>query len=583
MSATDELVARLATAAGISPGFTDAYGRWQETSPDTRRALLADMGLATGSEEEARDSLRRVERLRAGLIPAIVIVEAGRPGRLVLRPPAGADTAVWRITAENGIMREGRAPLASEGEGQAAFDLHALPHGYHRLRVEAGGETAEATVIAAPPQCWLPPELRDDRRLWGVTAQVYGLRSAHNFGIGDFTDVAEAAGRSGAAGASYLGLSPLHALFASDRSKYSPYSPSSRLFIEPLYIDVTAVEGFAGSEAARLLDEAEFRQRLAQAREGSFVDYQAVWTLKRRVLDALWQDFQVHGDHTPLAAFGRERGDSLKGHATFEALSEYFWGQGRYWMGEWPEAYRDAHSAEVARFMEENAERVAFHAWLQFEADRQLGLAVARARKAGMAIGLYRDLAVGADRGGSEVWANPERFMPASSVGAPPDLLAPNGQNWGLPSFNPLTLEEQGLAAFRALVVANMRHSGAIRIDHAFQLRRLFLIPPGARAGEGSYVDFPFEAMLAVLRVESHRHRALVIAEDLGTAPAGFSEAIMASGVLSYRVLHFERGENASFKGPETYPRRALAVVSTHDLPTFRGWWRGLDVDLKQT
>ena len=326
MSATDELVARLATAAGISPGFTDAYGRWKETSPDTRRALLADMGLATGSEEEARDSLRRVERLRAGLIPAIVIVEAGRPGRLVLRPPAGADTAVWRITAENGIMREGRAPLASEGEGQAAFDLHALPHGYHRLRVEAGGETAEATVIAAPPQCWLPPELRDDRRLWGVTAQVYGLRSAHNFGIGDFTDVAEAAGRSGAAGASYLGLSPLHALFASDRSKYSPYSPSSRLFIEPLYIDVTAVEGFAGSEAARLLDEAEFRQRLAQAREGSFVDYQAVWTLKRRMLDALWQDFQVHGDHTPLAAFGREHGDFLKGRANFEALSEHFWG-----------------------------------------------------------------------------------------------------------------------------------------------------------------------------------------------------------------------------------------------------------------
>ena len=224
----------------------------------------------------------------------------------------------------------------------------------------------------------------------------------------------------------------------------------------------------------------------------------------------------------------------------------------------------------------------AFHAWLQWLADRQLGQAAERAHAAGLPIGLYRDLAVGADGGGSEIWATPERYAPGCPSARRPDPLGPQGQDWGLPPFNPLTLEEQGLAAFRDLVSANMRHAGAIRIDHAFQLQRLFLIPSGAPASQGAYVDYPFEAMLAVLRVESHRARCLVIAEDLGTAPEGFSDAIMESGVLSYRVLPFERTGSA-FKKPDEYPRSALAVITTHDLPTFTGWWRGLDIDLRQT
>jgi (1->4)-alpha-D-glucan 1-alpha-D-glucosylmutase len=200
-----------------------------------------------------------------------------------------------------------------------------------------------------------------------------------------------------------------------------------------------------------------------------------------------------------------------------------------------------------------------------------------------MNIGLYRDLAVGADAGGSEIWANPERFAPGLSIGSPPDPFGPTGQNWGLPPFNPLTLEEQGLAAFRALVSSNMRHAGAIRIDHAFQLQRLFLIPSGLSAAQGAYVTYPFEAMLAVLRLESNRARSLVIAEDLGTGPDGFSDAIMASGLLSYRVLWFEREDGGAFKRPRSYPHSALAVFTTHDLPTFRGWWRGLDTDLRHT
>ena len=263
---------------------------------------------------------------------------------------------------------------------------------------------------------------------------------------------------------------------------------------------------------------------------------------------------------------------------------ETFAADGKHWVGDWPEPFRDAHGTAVERFRAENPQKIAFHAWLQWLADRQLESAhTARALAGGMTIGLYRDLAVGVDTAGAELWARPDWFVPGVAVGAPPDLLGPAGQNWGLPPFNPRTLEEQGLQAFRTLVASNMRHAGAIRIDHAFQLQRLYVVPDGLPATEGVYIDYPFAAMLAVLRIESHRARSLVIAEDLGTSPEGFAEAIMGSDILSYRIVNFEREPDGAFKPPAAYPRKALAAIATHDLPTFAGWWKGLDTDLRQT
>ena len=488
----------------------------------------------------------------------------------------------WRLADEGGATREARATIAADGDG-AVLDVPALAPGYYRLLLEAEGGAAEATVIAAPRHCWIPEALREGARRWGVTAQVYSLRSARDFGVGGYAEVAQTAERAGAFGASFLGLSPVHALFESDRTKISPYSPSSRLFLESIFIEPRLVEGFSGSEAARLFKTPEFQERLAALRESALVDHAAVWALKRPLLDALWVDFCARGGDSAFDAFRRTGAEALEAHATFEALSEHFRREGRWWLGDWPDPFRDARSDAVRDFATGHGERIAFHAWLQWLADTQLAAAAARAQASGMSIGLYRDLAVGADPGGSEIWAVPERFAAGLSVGAPPDPLGPQGQNWGIPPFDPLALERQELAAFRALVRANMRHAGAIRIDHAFQLQRLFLIPRGASADEGAYVAYPFEAMLATLRLESHRARCLVIAEDLGTAPEGFSDAIMASGLLSYRVLPFERSDGGAFKRPDAYPRSALAVVTTHDLPTFRGWWRGLDIDLRQT
>ncbi|NNM74483.1 malto-oligosyltrehalose synthase [Enterovirga aerilata] len=575
MSGEDSLIGRLSELVGIPSRYTDAHGQPVEIEPERRRGILGHLGFPAGTDREAQDSLARIEAFRNAIVPKLVTLAPRRPADIRLRPNAG-ERVSWRLTDEAGHVREGRS-----AQGRM-LHLPVLPEGYYELDVEAGGERARSTLIVAPERCWQPGWMRRGGRAWGLAAQVYSFRSGSNLGIGSYADIGEAASGAGPLGASFLGLSPVHALFSADRTKISPYSPSSRLFLETIHIDPKAVPGFAGSRAAGMLEEEGRAARIAALRDAALVDHAGIWTELSPVLEALWQE-RGRADEDGFAAFRREHGEKLLSHATFEALHEHFRAEGRWWLGDWPEEYRRNGSEAVRRFAAEKHDRVEYHAWLQYLADRQLAAASQAAKRAGMSLGLYRDLAVGSDRGGSEIWSHPERFGNTLSIGAPPDLLAPQGQDWGLPPLDPLVLEEQGLAAFRDLVQANMRHAGAIRIDHAFQLERLYLIPVGESGAAGAYVSYPFEAMLAVLRLESHRQKSLVIAEDLGTGPEGFSDAIMRSGILSYRVLSFERSGDGGFKPPAEYPADALTVVTTHDLPTFVGWWRGLDTDLRQS
>ena len=581
---------RLADLVGVAPGYTDAFGKPVETPLPVRVGLLAALGFAIADEPAAERSLAEVEALRCNLVPPLIPVEARRAARVPVRGREGGlagvlarvfpGTLTWRLVDERGAAREGRATLDGAEPG---FELPPLTPGYHRLTVQVGETRAEAFVIAAPQRCWRPRAYGEEgARDWGMAAQLYGLRSGGNIGIGTYSDAGEAAREAALRGAAFLGLSPVHALFGSDRTKISPYSPSSRLFLETLFIAPRALPGLAGSRAGALLEEAA--PRIAALRESALVDHQGVADVLDPVLRALWSDSPARaGTDAEFDRFRTEGAEDLESHAVFEALSEHFRTEGANWLGDWPEAYRRAGTEAVRTFAVEHAEAVSFHAWLQYLADRQLGEASEAALAAGMRVGLYRDLAVGADRGGSEIWSHPERFADRVSIGAPPDLLAPKGQNWGLPAFDPLEMERDGLAAFRALVRANMRHAGAIRIDHAFQLARLFLIPLGEGAHAGAYLALPFEPMLAVLRLESHRAKCLVIAEDLGTAPEGFSDALMRAGVLSYRILAFEREADGRFKAPDAYPRDALTAITTHDLPTFVGWWRGVDTDTRQS
>jgi 4-alpha-glucanotransferase len=585
-------IVSLAGLVGIETHYLDVLGRPHEVSDETLLALIAAFGLPSDPALARRQLAEQEECAPLGLGPVRVVpAEAAHP-ELLLRLPDGCREIFWACRLEDGDERSGGLPAAAVG-GRKRFALPlpaGLPLGYHRLELDAGGVMARLGLVVAPAQCHLPANLGPDARSWGLTCQLYGLRSARNWGMGDFTDLAMLARAAASCAAAALGINPLHALFAAEPLHVSPYSPSSRTYIDYLYIDVTAVPGFAQDEAARaLIEGAAFATTCAAARSSELIDYGAVAACKRPVLEALFRRFQMR----ELGAAGVAKSDlgqafrdfqlrggrSLTDFAIFEALEEYYGhnGTGVGWRG-WPSPMRNPRSPEVGDFAEAHRDRVEFFQFLQWEADRQLGAASAAGREGGLSIGLYRDLAVGADPNGADAWADQALVVPEASIGAPPDVFNRSGQNWGLAPVNPIILRRQGFAPFITSLRANMRHAGILRIDHVMSLSRLYWIPSGMEAKAGAYVTYPFDDLLRLVALESHRQKCAVVGEDLGTVPEGFRETMRSAKLLSYRVLVFERGADGSFLPPAEYPPLAAAAAATHDLATLRGFWLGNDL-----
>ncbi len=593
MSATDRSLRRLARLAGVAPSFRDVWGEQRQVAADTLRAILAAMGFAAGSESDLVAGIAELERTQWDpLLPPVITIRTDETPFAVPVTTGKLDGRVrWRLTLESGERQEGSVELAGltvlaerrehrHRRCRIALPLHpGMPPGYHRLAVELDGGGAETVLIVAPRHCHLPPVPAE--RGWALTAQLYALRSARNWGIGDFTDLATLGAGAARRGAGALGINPLHALFPAAPGHISPYSPSSRLFLNPLYLDVEAVPDFR---------DAMVPPDLAAARAGDLVDYPAVARLKRGAFDALYGAFARHhlGDAesargAAFRRFQRDGGRALEAFATFTALHEHVVAEGgAFSWQDWPAALRQAGSAEVACFAAAHRPRIELHQYLQWEADRQLAAAAGAAAEAGLSLGLYRDLAVGVDPGGAEAWADPGLMVSGVSVGAPPDLLSLKGQDWGLTPLNPIALQRDGFAPFIAALRANMRHAGVLRIDHVMALRQLYWVPRGASPAEGSYVAYPFAELRHILALESERQRCMVIGEDLGTVPEGFSETMQEAGVLSYRVLQFERDRTGRFLPPDAYPALASAAVSTHDLPTLRGFWLGRDLEWRR-
>ncbi len=453
---------------------------------------------------------------------------------------------------------------------------------------------AERTARVCPPEllaerCHLPAVLVEGGRLWGLSVQLYSLRSQRNWGIGDFTDLVKLIDIVAAAGGDFIGINPLHALFPDDPAHISPYSPSHRAFLNVLYIDVEAVPGFAACEAIQCrVTSADFQQRLASLRDTPLVDYPAVAALKLDALRMLfeYQRQQRGADHATFATWRQAQGEALERFALFEALQAHFRAQDPACWGwpAWPNKFHDPAGPVVGAFARDHAGEIEWHAWLQWVADQQLAAAARRARECGMAIGLYRDLAIGAHPGGAEVWHWQEAFAIGNGgahTGAPPDELNLLGQDWGLPPLIPHRLRETGFAPFLDVLNANMRHAGALRIDHVMGLMRLFWIPADTPATEGAYVHYPFETLLGLVARASQENACLVIGEDLGTVPDGFRDKLGAAAVLSYRPLIFERYPDGNFRLPRDMPRQALVAASTHDLPTLAGFWQGVDLDVR--
>ena len=570
----------LAAAHGVDVGFDDIWGGRHEVSDTGLRALLGDLGVRADSDADVERGLAMTHR-RYWQRLAEPVVALGAPAAalevLVRLARHGPDERIaWQLTMESGAVLHGEAGVdaLAPGEGTDVDGVRyesrtlridaAWTPGYHRLELRAGSAAASVLVVAAPPACYWPSSLAEDARAWGWSVQLYGLRSQRNWGVGDFADLLALIDVAAARGASAIGLSPLHARFPHDPGRVSPYAPSSRLWLDVLAIDVESVDDFAEADATRARVLAPpFRARLDTLRNAALVDFRGVSDVKHEVLRELYAHFRsAHlAAGTPHAsefrAFQAQAGTALRRHASFEA------GQ------------------ENAPGRDPSIEQIEYYEYLQWHAARQLARAAAHCRERGMAIGLYLDLAVSVDRAGSDCQSFEGCYAATSSVGAPPDDFNLSGQDWGLPPLIPEAVRERDHQPFVLALRANMRHAGALRIDHVMGLMRLYWVPRGATARDGGYVRYPLDELLAIVALESHRNRCLVVGEDLGTVPDAVRAALARAHVLSYRLLYFQRDACGDFAPPAAYPRDALVSIGTHDLPTLPGWWAGHDLQLR--
>ena len=525
-----------ARAAGLQIDWEDAQGKPQRVSDESLTAILAALGDPTPDDPAACD---------------FVSGDAGRPIALPSGcGAAGLADAVFEDGSRSDIM------LTQTGD-RLEIPAIATP-GYHRLIV---GDR-EIRLAVAPSRCFSVADAVGSRRIWAPSVQIAALRDGSATAFGDFGTLANTARAFAARGADALAISPVHALFPADSSRFSPYAPSTRSFLNVLYAD----PALAGASAST-------------PPSGDLIDWHHAIPERLRILRAAY-DARPEAIRTEVAAYAGDGGEDLERHTRFDALHAHFFARtgARGWR-DWPVAYHDPASAAVASFATEHGEEVGFYLFLQWLAARSLQAAQHAATDAGMGIGLIADLAVGMDTGGSHAWSRPDDLLTGLSIGAPPDPLGPDGQSWGITAFAPRALQRTGFAPFIATMRAAIGHAGGIRIDHALGLRRLWVVPEGASPTEGAYLTMPMEDMLRLIALESHRARAVVIGEDLGTVPEGFRPAMDERAMLGMRVLWFERYADGGFRPPASYARDAAAMTGTHDLATVAGWWRGRDID----
>lgn len=573
-----QAIVRLSALAGIASSYRDAWGDVREVALDTRRALLAAMGFAVDTAAATDASIQAFEDdpWRRRLPPAVFAWENDEtPWCEVVVDCSARDRPLrWSIDTEAGRTLHGELQAGALGAAaQRVVDgvdrcrlclplPPGLPTGYHRLAVQAGNDKDqhETCLIVAPTRAHVPAALECDAGLWGLAIQLYGLRSRENQGIGDFGDLRRLAGSAGRHGAAAIALNPLHTLFPGNPEHISPYDPSSREFLNSAYIGIPD----NGIDALAL-------------RDTEMLDYAAVLPAKLRAFE---NDFRDRGRGDPaFQQFLQQAEPALRDLAVFQALCENL-GRETPWR-DWPESLRDPASPAVGEFERQNTDRVEFYIYLQWLADRQLAAAAGACAEAAMPIGLCRDLAVGSNRWGAETWRYQGLFATDASIGAPPDLFNQSGQNWGMPPVNPLRLREQAYRPFITLLRANMRHAGALRVDHILGWMRAYWVPEGIPADRGGYVANPVEEMLAIATLESRRHQCAIIGEDLGTIPEGLRKKLDSAAILSTRVLYFERDDEHGFNEPQEYPRLAAASVSTHDLPTLAGFFCGHDIAVR--
>ncbi|EEY99797.1 4-alpha-glucanotransferase (amylomaltase) [Vibrio sp. RC586] len=594
----DNALKQVAEMAKIADRYVSAWGSEAQVEDDTIRRLLASLGYDTSSDEALLQSAEKKHK-KDVLDPVLVVHQsAAIEVPLYLGVSARESEFDWRLQTEQGEVLEGylQSQIVRDERAEGGPLVFALPNdlplGYHTLLIARKRRKApyQMTLIVTPQACYKQPALAQGKKLWGPSIQLYTLRTQHNWGMGDFGDLKQLVADIASRGGDFVGLNPIHALFPANPEGASPYSPSSRRWLNILYIDVSSVPEFAlSAEAQQKVGSPEFQLRLQKVRDAHWVNYSEVAELKMSVLPLLFAEFKKrhldkHSDRAhAFLNFVEQGGESLLHQAAFDALHAELHAEDASVWG-WPvfpEKYHRFDSAAVQKFIDEQKDQVHLYMYLQWIADAQIHEAQSLAEEKGMAVGLYRDLAVGVADSGSETWADQGNLLQDVSIGAPPDVLGPLGQNWGLPPLNPQVLQATAYDAYIKLLRANMKHCGALRIDHVLGLLRLWWIPKGENATKGAYIYYPVKDMLAILALESHRHQCSVIGEDLGTVPDEIVELLRDAGVHSYKVFFFETSkEDGGYVSPAHYAEQSMAALCTHDMPTLRGFWHCDDLKM---
>ncbi|WP_298836962.1 4-alpha-glucanotransferase [uncultured Roseobacter sp.] len=538
----DQALRALADEAGIFPEFKDLEGVIRPTGVDTQRALLRAAGFAAGSGAEIAESLDALAAEKAAaLLPPDVFATTGAAAELLTR----ADCS-WHVIAD-GSSEEMASGITSE----CRLSLPALPSGVHHLHLERRGEAQEVRLLVSPGKTPSLEQTGAGAKTWGVVAALYGLHSESNTGPGSFEELQRLAAVLGLHGAGFLGINPVHALGWADKDTISPYSPSHRGFLN------TGQIAMPGGHR--------------HCQQGALLDYPKHRVLHEAALEAAGTAFFHNAGTAAQSAFDRfcsAGGADLRDFALFEALSERHGPDWRHW----PAALQRPAGAATGP----EPDRLRFHLWLQWMADQQLRAAQTAALDAGMPVGLYLDLAVGARRGGAEAWAAQDALAQGVSVGAPPDHLSPAGQNWQLTGYAPRRLQMQQYAPFRQVLAATMRHCGLMRIDHVLGLNRSYWIPD--EGSPGGYIRQPFRALMAIVAIEAERAGTVIVGEDLGLVPPGFREEMSDRGLYGYTVQQFEKTRVGNFRRPSRLRPHTLACFGTHDTPTLQGYLQGEDI-----
>lgn len=591
---------------GIEKDFWDIFGIHHETPTKTEKGVLKSLGVDTSSDENVERALaeRRWREWSRPLAPTIVVSERP-PLEFTIQIPVElqAATATVEIRFEKGMSAHFDLALVdADTTGEITLrGRHFVRKqlrwpgevclGYHTVALKIGPHlSSTARLVICPERAYVPDWLEEGRTA-GIAVSLYGLRSERNWGCGDFTDLerfSDWAARELCV--SFIGLNPLHAIANRQPYNTSPYLPNCSYYRNAIYLDIEKIEDFAECDwAQRLLACERVRTEMAALRSSEFVEYERVYRLKMRFLRMLFRRFLRELPYnTPRAvefrAYVEREGDRLHRFAVHSALDDAIHKRDRTawnWHS-WPEQYRQPDSPATREFADEHWRSVVFYKYIQWQVDHQLDAAQKNARKRGLRIGLYHDLALATDRFGCDLWSNRDFYVSGCRVGSPPDNFAPKGQDWAFPPPNSERHYEDSYRLFADSIRKSCQHGGALRIDHVMRFFRLFWIPDGMEAAEGTYVRERFNEVVRILALESVRNKVVVIGEDLGTVPDFIRDTLAQYRILSYRLFYFEQDKNKQFRRPQEYPHQSLVSVTTHDLPTLAGFWSNRDIEARR-